>query len=342
MKKLEKVFTNAVYKSCGYWYNLHNIVCISRFEIERQVCGMYFVIQNGSIEETDESTWTKSEDAIGIFTSEEWKKELDGRTDYYLDQRHENIHFCKLESHAEYLFGTLRIPEKENPRRSIGFAFYILNDKIIFIDDSDTVRTSVQSMAETKRRREYSMERFLYDLLISLIEDDLIHLESVEKEISKMEEAILVGEVEDFNSKMLIIKKKISTLYRYYTQLTDVGEGLAENEMEFFGKDDVATFIVFTERAERLQSEAQVLREYAMQVQDVYQSEMSIRQNDVMKVLTIVTTIFLPLTLIVGWYGMNFKYMPELGWKLGYPMVVLLCIFVILIGIWIFKKKKFW
>ncbi|MDE7063374.1 MAG: cobalt transporter, partial [Lachnospiraceae bacterium] len=88
-------------------------------------------------------------------------------------------------------------------------------------------------------------------------------------------------------------------------------------------------------------SETQVLREYAMQVQDVYQSEISIRQNAIMKVLTVVTTIFLPLTLIAGWYGMNFKYMPELAWEYGYPAAIGLSVIVVLVCLWIFRKKKY-
>ena len=78
-----------------------------------------------------------------------------------------------------------------------------------------------------------------------------------------------------------------------------------------------------------------------MQVQDVYQSEIGIRQNDVMKVLTIVTTVFLPLTLIAGWYGMNFVHMPELAWKYGYPVVVLISVLIVVISLYIFKKKKY-
>ena len=61
-----------------------------------------------------------------------------------------------------------------------------------------------------------------------------------------------------------------------------------------------------------------------------------------MKVLTIVTMIFLPLTLIVGWFGMNFEYMPELSWKYSYPTVMVFCVFVVILCLWIFKKKKFW
>lgn len=61
-----------------------------------------------------------------------------------------------------------------------------------------------------------------------------------------------------------------------------------------------------------------------------------------MKILTIVTTIFLPLSLVAGWYGMNFAYMPELSWKHGYPAVIVVSALVILICLWIMKKKKSW
>lgn len=79
-----------------------------------------------------------------------------------------------------------------------------------------------------------------------------------------------------------------------------------------------------------------------MQVQEVYQSEIGIRQNDVMKMLTIVTTIFLPLSLIAGWYGMNFSHMPELSWKYSYPAVIGISAAVVVISLIIFKKKRYW
>ena len=116
---------------------------------------------------------------------------------------------------------------------------------------------------------------------------------------------------------------------------------LHENEMDFFGEKEATCFGVFTDRAGRLREETQVLREYAMQVQDVYQSEIGIRQNDVMKVLTIVTTVFLPLTLIAGWYGMNFVHMPELAWKYGYPVVIFVSVLIVVVSLYIFKKKKY-
>ena len=61
-----------------------------------------------------------------------------------------------------------------------------------------------------------------------------------------------------------------------------------------------------------------------------------------MKVLTIVTTIFLPLSLLAGWYGMNFAYMPELSWKYGYLFVIALSLGIIAFCLILFKKKKYW
>lgn len=96
------------------------------------------------------------------------------------------------------------------------------------------------------------------------------------------------------------------------------------------------------ERIVRLRQESQLLREYCTQIQSMFQSEIDIRQNRIMKILTLVTTIFLPLSLLVGWYGMNFTGMPELSWKYGYPAVIVVSLSIVLISLWICKKKKFW
>ena len=99
---------------------------------------------------------------------------------------------------------------------------------------------------------------------------------------------------------------------------------------------------MFENRVNRLREESQLLREYCTQIQTMFQSEIDIRQNRIMKILTLVTTIFFPLSLLVGWYGMNFKGMPELSWEYGYPAVIVVSVFIVLVSLWICKKKKFW
>ena len=80
------------------------------------------------------------------------------------------------------------------------------------------------------------------------------------------------------------------------------------------------------------------LIDYAGQVKEVYQGQVDELQNRNMQFLTVVSTIFFPLTLITGWYGMNFEHMPELA--NGYPYVAVISVLVVIVCVWIFKKKK--
>ncbi|MCR4669093.1 MAG: magnesium transporter CorA, partial [Clostridia bacterium] len=70
------------------------------------------------------------------------------------------------------------------------------------------------------------------------------------------------------------------------------------------------------------------------------QSQIDIRQNHIMTYLTVITSIFMPLTLITGWYGMNFRYMPELNYVWAYPAVLAVCVLIAAACIIWFKKKK--
>ena len=91
---------------------------------------------------------------------------------------------------------------------------------------------------------------------------------------------------------------------------------------------------------DRLSKDALNLRAYSSQIYDMYQSRINIRQNKVMQFLTVITTIFMPLTLITGWYGMNFKNMPEIDWQYGYISVIGFSLLLIVVEYIIFKKKK--
>ena len=73
---------------------------------------------------------------------------------------------------------------------------------------------------------------------------------------------------------------------------------------------------------------------------DIYLSSVSNKMNEVMKVLTIIATVFIPLTFIAGVYGMNFEYMPELGWKWSYPLVWLIMISMGIVMFFYFKREK--
>ena len=81
-------------------------------------------------------------------------------------------------------------------------------------------------------------------------------------------------------------------------------------------------------------------RDMISELREIYLSSISNKMNEVMKVLTIIATIFIPLTFIAGIYGMNFHFMPELGWALGYPATIIFMIAISLVMILFFRKKR--
>ena len=103
-----------------------------------------------------------------------------------------------------------------------------------------------------------------------------------------------------------------------------MGESLQEALPDMAQDRSSVLFGLFTDRAGRLYSNVQTLKEYSMQLREMHQSQIDVRQNQIMKVLTIVTTFFMPLSLIAGWYG----------------VVILVCLLIIVIELWFFHKKK--
>jgi magnesium transporter len=83
-----------------------------------------------------------------------------------------------------------------------------------------------------------------------------------------------------------------------------------------------------------------VLRETATVVHETYLAGLSLRMNEVMKLLTVIATVFIPLTFVVGVYGMNFEHMPELGWRWGYPMVWLVMLAAALAMLVAFRRRR--
>ena len=129
-------------------------------------------------------------------------------------------------------------------------------------------------------------------------------------------------------------------LKRYYEQLNFIFDEMTVNDNQLFSKDGVRRLMTLRNRTDRYLSAVKNLQEMVSQLREAYQSQLSIEQNDLMKIFTVVTVIFLPLSLLAGWYGMNFSYMPELGWKYGYPVIILVSVVIAVTLIWKFKKKK--
>ncbi len=291
----------------------------------------------------EELSENNAEKFIAVMTAEEWKSERERlNMEIELDPTAREINSTKAEANYGSLTGTFRILNRKNLLgKEKRFAFAMDERGLVFIDEHDTAQQMIETIAQTKRWPEPSMERFLYDFLEQIVGGDLAIIENYEAELDKIEDAILSEEAENSLPRVNKIRSIVRMLITHYDQLTDMVQELEENENGFFTEENLRYIHLFMNRMDRLCNRAASLRDHALQVRDLYREQLEVKQNRTVTLLTVVTTIFMPLTLIVGWYGMNFTHMPELDSPLGYPLVIIASV-VIIVGMLVFFKKKKW
>ena len=303
---------------------------------------MYYLIKSSLTECTAEELHKGDYQYVAVLSLEDWKNEQSSfDMGIELEINPEDIHNTKAEVNYDSLTGTFSVPS----RRDIcgddyQYAFALDEKGIVFIDSTGVVERMLKRIARTKKWRVPCLERFIYDFLELIINRDLMILESYEKELDAIEDDMLDSSTETGLVRANEIRSDLRELRIHYEQLIDFGQELTENENNFFKSENTRYFRLFTDRVTRLHDTATSLRDYTMQLRDMYHTQIDVKQNRIMTLLTVVTTIFMPLTLIVGWYGMNFRYMPELETKWGYPGVIGLSVAIIIGGLWFFKKKK--
>lgn len=223
-------------------------------------------------------------------------------------------------------------------------ALYIKKNLMIVVDVRDkdcSTRDKFLASLSKYSPINITLEKLIYAFLDNLTNKDNKVIEDKGFEITKLEEIVLHGNAGDhFNLDLLQMKKELLVMRNYYEQLIDIGEALEDNENEVFDENYLRYISNFTKKTERLKDDVELLRGAVVHLQDAYQSSIDLKTNHTMQIFTVVSTIFFPLTLIVGWYGMNFKYMPELGWKYGYVFVIVLSVVVVAVLAIIGKKKK--
>lgn len=250
-----------------------------------------------------------------------------------------------IDNYEDYSFGILNIIDIKDvlgERDRIGF--YMKSNLFLLIDiiDKDSSIAAIFDYVMQQIKYPFiTVEKLIYTFFERLLYRDFKSIEKMEFDIAELEEQMSNNlNKKVFNSKLLVMKKKMLLLRNYYEQLIDIGEELQENDNNLFAPEKLRYFKLFTDKVTRLADNVRFMHECLVQLREAYEASIDISLNNIMKIFTVVTTIFLPLTLIVGWYGMNFP-MPELTWKYGYIGVIIMSIAVVLLCLWFFRKKKF-
>lgn len=249
-----------------------------------------------------------------------------------------------VEVYDNYTFTELRIKNSGNISGNDDcVALYVKKNLLLVVDIEDYDCSTRDKFLESLRRypiTNITLEKLIYSFLDALICGDTKYIEDTGFEITALEEEVFKDKAgADFNLHLLQMKKELLTMHNYYDQLIDISETLEEDENEIF-TEDLRYVSNLTGRIERLREDIDSLRSAVVHLQDAYQSFLDLKLNKTMKIFTVITTIFFPLTVIVGWYGMNFQSMPEFNWKYGYVFVIALSITVVAVLSFIVKKKK--
>lgn len=206
-------------------------------------------------------------------------------------------------------------------------------------------RADVPALARIMEHAEAHLVRgaewTLHAILDAAVDEVFPVVEGVSDELEQIEDIMLSDARPEHLQRLYVAKRALIALHKIVGPERDVVRGLARLEA-FVEPDAYMYFQDVGDHLARVADQIDTYREVASGTMDIYLSAQSNRMNQIMKTLTVVATIFMPLTLISGIYGMNFRYMPELDWRYGYFFALALMLSIGLGMMWYFWRRKWW
>ncbi len=250
--------------------------------------------------------------------------------------------FSKVMNYQDELSGTLVIPKKTRPIQDhVSFGFILYEHTLYFIKDTGDIEDMVMKFMEQYSDTVTSPFQFLLRFMNYMIQEDVYYLEDYNTKLEDIEEALYDGHSLGLERVIMIARKDMNVLGSYYLQLTAIGESLQQIIIPFNDADESAMLSLFLTRCSQLLNLVENVKDNTNQIWNLRQTQLSDKQNKISTLLTVITTVFLPLTLMTGWYGMNFMNMPLLHNKYGYPIAICLALVVLTCEI-LFIRRRHW
>lgn len=256
-------------------------------------------------------------------------------------------HRPKLEEHDEQIYFTMKMlfddPDASGLRSEQVSIIIGRNYVLSFQETSQDIFDQVRQRIETAkgRIRSRGSDYLVYTLVDAVVDSYFSFIEQVDNQLEELEDKVLAGPEQTDFQLILNLKKELEALRRFITPLREALGFMEKSESvlidagtRYFFRDVYDHILLVTDSIDSS-------RNSLNNIMDTFNSTISNHMNQVMKTLTIVGSIFIPLTFIAGIYGMNFAYMPELQWKWGYFGALGLMSAVVL-GMIIYLKKNKW
>jgi magnesium transporter len=207
--------------------------------------------------------------------------------------------------------------------------------------DNPPIREVMNKLEHDERLYKNGADFLCHAVLDDLVDDYMPVLDHMDEEIEWLEDRVLSKPTPKTLERILNLKHSTMSLRRIIGPQREVMNRLSRDEFEVIDEQSRIYFRDIYDHLVRIQDLTESIRDLETGAMDIYLSSTSLRLNEVMRALTVVSTIFLPLTFLAGVYGMNFKHMPELEWLLGYPLLWLIFV-MIAVGMMVFFKKRGW
>lgn len=190
------------------------------------------------------------------------------------------------------------------------------------------------------RTRTLGTDYLAYCLMDCVVDEYFMIIEAMGDELELMEDEVAVNPTQDLLSRLNALKGDSIYLRKSVWPLREVISYLLRNEVNLISAEVLPFYRDLYDHIIQVIDTTETYRDLFSDIMDVYLSTLSLKMNEVMKVLTVISTIFIPLTFIVGVYGMNFRHMPELEWTYGYYAIWGVIIVVALGMILYFRRQK--
>ncbi len=252
----------------------------------------------------------------------------------------------KIEEYDDYIFLTLKmlsINEEEDTVNSEQVSFVLGKNWVISFQEQEGdifegVRVRLRESKGNIRKK--GADYLLYRLIDSVVDNYFSVTEHINESTEILEEQVLESDSRELMQEIQHLKKQLINLRKAVNPLREAILSMQKNEIELIEESTTRYLRDVYEDIIQVYESIDTQRDILNSIMDLYLSGISNRMNQVMQVLTIIATIFIPLTFIVGVYGMNFENIPELQYKYGYQVVWFVMILVIIAMIIYFRKKK--
>ncbi len=253
----------------------------------------------------------------------------------------------KFEEFEDYLFIVLKGLDAGGENFSVSYEqislLLMANMVFLFKEKKDEVFAPVQQRIRTSRGRFRSLgaDFLTYSILDAIIDQNFILIDSLDEAITVIEDQLLAGDPSNaILNRIQRLKREIVGVRRYVSPIRELISEMLRSESPLIDEKTHIYLRDVSDHAIRIIESIELHRDIISGLLDIYISSVSNKMNEVMKVLTVFASIFIPLTFLTGIYGMNFEYMPELKVKWAYPTLWLAFISIPGVLLVYFKRKK--